>query len=1083
MPSPRSQQQQRRRRKSMPLAALSNLEENSDGLKGEPSENSTGNSNGVHNSKRHGDKYRRASMAASMFGKPSSLASSGVEDKENSSNGNMNKHSGPEKTPEEIAKEDERRKRRQSRKSLGRRVSFAPTAHIRMFETQAEEAPQSPPKRDRSEWQWDSDDTDDTISAMSKASSKNMFEIPNVSSDGSGDKHGGLDLGLSLDSTNHSDQFDNKPSKRDNEENASFDVSIQGLSDGSIGPANASNAASTIDVDVQGSVVEPDPYHEGENFKSKSHYRSSSEDSVSMDITEVLQRSPYKHDDRSDTSDDVSFNDSHNDDTMDDSLADMDMTACLGEVTKQQADTLLNQYVLEDESLHQGEQEPEGIPSLLNEIISESKGYQMPIGSGSDTESEAGDHDDTQAVTMELTRINIDRDVDSQTPLPGRYYNEDDNESGIQEEDEIKGSHDEKTVEMDLTMPLRNVIDMQDVMSNGEDISEAKEASRDGYDVESASIDRSSPNIEVSAAVFNTNSEESEKIDSHHDPDKVKVEPNERFTSQGFMTTIEEEPESQTVHTRSMKFPTTKPESDDAMMEVKGKGQISPQSEPEKKGITLSEKLGLHFITWNQFIDLSSLSVFSFVDNYNDAVSVDQPTLSDELPENEYVSSRLVDVPESEAYYMIAKQLKKRLSESIDAINRLEKSFSDNNPGTIMDYLLAEEPERLQLESGYRRLLQKSKQDAASSVHGWGQKIIEKLNLGFQETAKFLDLEKHQVKDRSQATQKSTLELEQEKDALEQKIAEIRIHLEQELIAEKQEVKRLSEELNFESQSLADLKNKSEEVGRQGEMLSNDFSELLQRENTMVREIEEAKQVCAVNRFLTWDGVSDLKKQALLMGTAIRLNPVFVSRGEFSVEYNNSIVISISQKEDAGGSDISIKPIDNHRVESILGNSQDWKVACSIINDINAKIATTTGTLKERSCLAMRYWNQVHALLKEVQNVRLHTPVVMSYESAMSQPLVIRILFFSPRARIRFYLRFWLRVPLANHSWPLNCNIFSSNTPWDIELVYGNINISTLSTAIASFMNSASKQSPGSSESLASIFTEVNSWAEQQLFV
>ena len=51
-----------------------------------------------------------------------------------------------------------------------------------MFEIQADEASVSPVKPEPNEWQWDSDDTEDTISAISKSLSKNMFQIPNLSS-------------------------------------------------------------------------------------------------------------------------------------------------------------------------------------------------------------------------------------------------------------------------------------------------------------------------------------------------------------------------------------------------------------------------------------------------------------------------------------------------------------------------------------------------------------------------------------------------------------------------------------------------------------------------------------------------------------------------------------------------------------------------------------------------------------------------------------------------------------------------------------------------------------------------------------
>ena len=56
------------------------------------------------------------------------------EDKENSTSRNANTSETPKKANDELTKEEKRRMRRQSRKSLGRRVSFAPTAHVRYVE-------------------------------------------------------------------------------------------------------------------------------------------------------------------------------------------------------------------------------------------------------------------------------------------------------------------------------------------------------------------------------------------------------------------------------------------------------------------------------------------------------------------------------------------------------------------------------------------------------------------------------------------------------------------------------------------------------------------------------------------------------------------------------------------------------------------------------------------------------------------------------------------------------------------------------------------------------------------------------------
>ncbi|KAJ1673726.1 hypothetical protein EV182_004681, partial [Spiromyces aspiralis] len=232
------------RRKSMPAAALARLDDEGTLLPEKRIINAA-----ASNADRRSDKRRRASLALggpfrsprsgilkpSLVHKTGDAGNSDVEDKENG--GTQNLLTGPALLEMNKSKKDydddfERRKRRLSRKSLGRRVSFAPTAHVRMFEVQDDEHPQSPDRPVQHRSLLDDSNPDVAPNSLALSSvSKPRFQIPDLATTDS-DSGRTIDLGLGLENTSDpgkagdSTAVDTEPSRPNDE--SSFEVSVDG---------------------------------------------------------------------------------------------------------------------------------------------------------------------------------------------------------------------------------------------------------------------------------------------------------------------------------------------------------------------------------------------------------------------------------------------------------------------------------------------------------------------------------------------------------------------------------------------------------------------------------------------------------------------------------------------------------------------------------------------------------------------------------------------------------------------------------------------------------------------------------------
>ncbi|KAJ1672635.1 hypothetical protein EV182_006799 [Spiromyces aspiralis] len=129
--------------------------------------------------------------------------------------------------------------------------------------------------------------------------------------------------------------------------------------------------------------------------------------------------------------------------------------------------------------------------------------------------------------------------------------------------------------------------------------------------------------------------------------------------------------------------------------------------------------------------------------------------------------------------------------------------------------------------------------------------------------------------------------------------------------------------------------------------------------------------------------------------------------------------------------------------------------------------------------MAINYWNKTRALLDEIRGVRRRTPVTLSYNEGAPAPLVVRVLFFSIKMATRFHVRFWLRSPPTQaESSDLN-SLFSKHTQWDVEQVYGNISISSLTARVTSSIGSHSVGSPDAEHKLLSIYDAIHSWVDR----
>ncbi|KAJ2365324.1 hypothetical protein H4S01_003311, partial [Coemansia sp. RSA 2610] len=183
--------------------------------------------------------------------------------------------------PSDEEQSDERSERRKSRKSLGRRVSFAPTAHVRMFEIPEEKQQQ-------------------------RASGNNMYQMPDLSS------QTGM-LGFNLGTIPAAEET----SMNSNE---SFDVSVRHSDPSdSLQSSEGSFAADTAQVDAQalsasevaggnheseyGNILDDDDDGDDDDDDDDIEDEDGDDDAVTMELTGTVDMGAIENDDGSDDSD------------------------------------------------------------------------------------------------------------------------------------------------------------------------------------------------------------------------------------------------------------------------------------------------------------------------------------------------------------------------------------------------------------------------------------------------------------------------------------------------------------------------------------------------------------------------------------------------------------------------------------------------------------------------------------------------------------------------------------------------------------------------------------------------------------
>ena len=154
--------------------------------------------------------------------------------------------------------------------------------------------------------------------------------------------------------------------------------------------------------------------------------------SMSMELTEIIPddraivnyNQPPKNTsqdmvgDESESDDEVSFVNQKDHDETQHSMMDMDLTACLGEVTKQQADSLLSQYVngpedsdsdVTSKSISTDKEQATIAPSLLNEIIAQvnDRPSSKLLPSASNVGSDHSDSDSDELSSDENTGMYV----------------------------------------------------------------------------------------------------------------------------------------------------------------------------------------------------------------------------------------------------------------------------------------------------------------------------------------------------------------------------------------------------------------------------------------------------------------------------------------------------------------------------------------------------------------------------------------------------------------------------------------------------------------------------------------------------
>ncbi|TIA88114.1 hypothetical protein E3P99_02751 [Wallemia hederae] len=315
-------------------------------------------------------------------------------------------------------------------------------------------------------------------------------------------------------------------------------------------------------------------------------------------------------------------------------------------------------------------------------------------------------------------------------------------------------------------------------------------------------------------------------------------------------------------------------------------------------------------ISLNDFLDLTDMKFLDGISTIKRRSTVGIGGLSGlKTPTHQpssldYLRAHTVTGPKLEMMYWCCHELKRYISEGIEALNSYEREVDNENPPVIVDYLLASEDMRVRIEAQLKIVKNNSRLDAKRVWYGWRKELVsghlESLNDSFK------SLEKDQVT--LQETRAALGDRMPQLHSLKEKL-ETELRREREIVrdlasCDKAEVEGLREAIAEQAQPLelykAEIASNNEEIDRlrsrveaKKEALANDRNtiESNRREWDMVRCLTKAE---AMKRRREYESLQSLHSWHI----------VHLSSEAQKLHYSDDLIVSITKQ----GIELSLLP-------------------------------------------------------------------------------------------------------------------------------------------------------------------------------
>ncbi|TIA90725.1 hypothetical protein E3P81_03233 [Wallemia ichthyophaga] len=307
-------------------------------------------------------------------------------------------------------------------------------------------------------------------------------------------------------------------------------------------------------------------------------------------------------------------------------------------------------------------------------------------------------------------------------------------------------------------------------------------------------------------------------------------------------------------------------------------------------------------ISLNDFLELTDMKFLDGISTIKRRSTVGPGGLSGEnAPMHEpssleYLRAHAVTGPKLEMMYWCCHELKRYISEGIEALNSYEREVDNENPPVIVDYLLASEDMRVRIEAQLKIVKNSSRLNAKRVWYGWRKELVSGHAESLNESFNGLEKDARVLQETRGALGENLPQLHALKDKLETELRRERDIVRDIASCDKEEVEGLREAIAEQAQPLelykAEIASNNEELARLRARLEAKQETLAQNTHTIDSNRKEWDMVRCLTKAEAMKRKREYESLQILHSWQI----VHLSQSTQKFNYANELALSISQQ-------------------------------------------------------------------------------------------------------------------------------------------------------------------------------------------